>query len=89
MYSNEAEKINKKDIYDDFKLKKPFGVQGLYNISALAGLIECVDIQCKRERVSPRRRMCFSKFNSPIRHIVLQLKLNHEPSRLSGRQFAI
>ena len=29
-------KITKKDIYDDFKLKKPFGLHGLYsNISAL------------------------------------------------------
>ena len=39
MHSNETEKVNKKDIYDDFKLKKPFVLQGLYNISALAGLI--------------------------------------------------
>ena len=28
-YSNEAERANW-DIYDDFKLKKPFGLHGLY-----------------------------------------------------------
>ena len=27
-YSNESERANK-DIYDDFKLKKPFGLHGL------------------------------------------------------------
>ena len=33
-YSNEAERANW-DIYDDFNLKKPFGLHGLYqNISA-------------------------------------------------------
>ena len=37
-YSNEAERASK-DIYDDFKLKKTFGLHGLYkNISALQGL---------------------------------------------------
>ena len=35
MYSNESERANE-DIYDDLKLKKPFGFHGLYkNISAL------------------------------------------------------
>ena len=34
-YLNEAERANW-DIYDDFKLKKPFGLHGLYNyMSAL------------------------------------------------------
>ena len=38
MYSNESER-SKKDIYDDFKLKKPFGFHGVYaNNSALCGL---------------------------------------------------
>ena len=37
-YSNEAERDNK-EIYDDFKLKKPFGLHGLYKkISAWLGL---------------------------------------------------
>ena len=35
MYSNEVERA---DIYHDLKLKKPFGLHGLYkNISALLG----------------------------------------------------
>ena len=35
MYSNESERDNQ-DIYDDFKLKKNFGLHGLHkNISAL------------------------------------------------------
>ena len=35
MYSNVTERANYA-IYDDFKLKKPFGLHGLYtNISAL------------------------------------------------------
>ena len=41
-YLNEAERHNW-DIYDDFKLKKPFDLQGLYkNISALEGLTDSV-----------------------------------------------
>ena len=37
-YSNEAERANE-DIYDDFKLKKPFGLHGLCkDNSALYGL---------------------------------------------------
>ena len=37
MYSNESERANE-DIYNDFKLKKPFGLHGLLNnISALEG----------------------------------------------------
>ena len=28
-YSNESERANK-DIYDDFKIKKPFGLHGFY-----------------------------------------------------------
>ena len=36
-YSNEAERANW-DIYDDFKLKKPFGLHGLYkNIQHFKG----------------------------------------------------
>ena len=32
--------MNRKDIYDDFKMKKPFGLYGLYEInSALYGLV--------------------------------------------------
>ena len=36
MYSNEEERVNYTDVYDDFKLKKPFGLHGSYkNIAAL------------------------------------------------------
>ena len=38
-YLNESERANKA-IYNDFKLKKPFGPHGLYeSISALKGLV--------------------------------------------------
>ena len=36
-YLNEYEKANK-DIYDDFKWKKPFGLHGLYKNNLLWGL---------------------------------------------------
>ena len=43
-YLNEAERANKA-IYDDFKLKKPFGLHGLHtNISALWVLKSCASI---------------------------------------------
>ena len=40
MYSNESERANE-DIYNDFKLKKPFGLHGLLNnISAFEGFTQ-------------------------------------------------
>ena len=34
--------MKQKDIYDDFKLKKPFGLHVLYKkMSALSGLVTC------------------------------------------------
>ena len=42
-YSNEAERANYV-IYNDFKLKKPFGLHGLYKkILTLSGLDFCID----------------------------------------------